>query len=206
MNWNHLFRGGILLPQFFLFSTLFATARSLTLTATTSDLGGYNISCNGADDGVIDLSVSNGTVPYTYNWDNDSSTEDLSVLTAGVYTVIVVDSIGLTDTLSITLTQPSALSISLFSTAYNGYLNAYVNGGVPPYTYQWQGPNVNTVDAIWSYLDVYSEGDHSVQVIDANNDTGNATFSMVFADFNISLSSPEVSPGSNASCLLQPKA
>ena len=34
------------------------------------------ISCNGFNDGAIDLIVSNGTPPFTYNWSNGNITEE----------------------------------------------------------------------------------------------------------------------------------
>jgi len=55
--------------------------------------------CNLGGTGEIDLTVSAGTAPYTFDWDNDAvgdndDTEDLTGLTAGDYTVIVTDANG----------------------------------------------------------------------------------------------------------------
>ncbi|MEZ4893193.1 MAG: SprB repeat-containing protein [Saprospiraceae bacterium] len=42
-----------------------------------------NVSCYGGSDGSIDLSVSGGTSPYSYNWSNGATTQDIGNLSAG---------------------------------------------------------------------------------------------------------------------------
>src|SRR5690606_11785270 len=56
---------------------------SITLTApdaisssvVLSDFSGFNVSCAKATDGTIDLTVSGGLSPYTFQWDNGATTE-----------------------------------------------------------------------------------------------------------------------------------
>jgi hypothetical protein len=56
--------------------------------------------CPGTNTGYIDISVSGGTEPYTYNWSNDAASEDLTDLPAGKYYVDITDTKGcfVTDT------------------------------------------------------------------------------------------------------------
>lgn len=48
----------------------------------------------GFNNGAIDLIVTGGTAPYTYNWSNGAATQDISSLAAGSYTVTVTDATG----------------------------------------------------------------------------------------------------------------
>jgi len=71
-----------------------------------------NVSCFGGANGAIDLTVSGGVSPYTYSWSNNATSQDISGLTAGTYTVTVTDANGCTKTTSATVTQPLVLPIS----------------------------------------------------------------------------------------------
>lgn len=77
---------------------------SATFTAEIQELPVINVSdqitseTNG-NDGAIDIAITSGTAPFTFDWDNDGTgdnddTEDLSGLSGGNYTVIIMDSLG----------------------------------------------------------------------------------------------------------------
>ncbi|MDX9773080.1 MAG: PKD domain-containing protein [Bacteroidales bacterium] len=77
--------------------------------------GGYNITCNGASDGAIDLGVTGGEAPYTYAWTGPSgftsATEDISGLVAGTYNITVTDANNCTSVTSVVLLEPAVLTL-----------------------------------------------------------------------------------------------
>lgn len=87
-------------------------------TALTHELMG--------NDGAINLSVSGGTAPYTYSWTGPSgftaNTQDLTGLTAGVYSVVVTDNNGCTFTVN-NITITSSVGIIENGIAYSIYPN-----------------------------------------------------------------------------------
>ncbi|NRA13369.1 MAG: PD40 domain-containing protein [Crocinitomicaceae bacterium] len=51
-------------------------------------------STNKGADGSIDLTIESGAAPYTFEWSNGASTEDILALSKGKYTVTVTDAVG----------------------------------------------------------------------------------------------------------------
>jgi gliding motility-associated-like protein len=60
---------------------------TINITGIVTDVS----TCNPANSGAIDISVSGGTPPYTFSWSNGATSEDLNNITAGTYTVTVSD-------------------------------------------------------------------------------------------------------------------
>jgi len=76
------------------------------------NMNGYNVSCNGANDGSITASASGGTGAFIYSIDgiNFQSNALFSGLIAGNYTITYKDANDCTATESHTLNEPPALS------------------------------------------------------------------------------------------------
>ncbi|APG61102.1 hypothetical protein LPB144_12125 [Christiangramia salexigens] len=129
--------------------------------------------CNGYSDGSIDINVSGGTPSYTYLWSNGATTQDLTGIAAGTYSVVVTDANGCTDSLEgIEVGEPSELEATFGSSSdatCNGYsdgsIDINVSGGTPSYTYLWSN-GATTQD-----LTGIAAGTYSVVVTDANGCT-----------------------------------
>ena len=163
-----------LLALLFCCASFIQAQNTLDLNFTMSDYNGYNISCAGGIDGSIDLTVLNGTAPYTYVWSNGKTTEDITALVAGYYRVTVTDSQGETGEGEMTLDEPSKMLITLTpfeypnqynvscNQCYNGSIDAEVTGAVAPYTYLWTD-GTSTQDRY-----VLGAKDYILNVTDAN--------------------------------------
>lgn len=104
----------------------------------------FSVSCYGSNEGAIDLSVTGGTAPYTFQWSNGDTTEDLSNLTAGTYSVTVTDADLQSATETYTIGQPAQVvfmnAIIFDASCFNGSdggITLTTIGGTAPYTYLW---------------------------------------------------------------------
>jgi gliding motility-associated-like protein len=121
---------------------------SLTLVPATY-AGGANVSCNGANDGSVNLSIAGGCAPYAVLWSNGDTLEDADTLAAGTYGVTVTDANGCTATSAVVLTEPAPLASSMSPLTFNGgwniscngladgFVDLSVSGGSGSYTYAW---------------------------------------------------------------------
>lgn len=150
--------------------TISEPAAVLALSASNQ-----NVSCNGGNDGFINVTVSGGTAPYSYVWSNGATTQDLNNLTAGNYSLTLTDANGCTQTASYTISEPNALTINLSQTNVscfgedNGAIDATVSGGTAPYTYNWSNGD-NTED-----LNNLVAGNYTLNLVDANGCTSTAS-------------------------------
>ena len=138
-----------------------------------------NVSCNGAGNGAVTLTVTGGTVPYSYDWDNGTKTASRSNLAQGNYIVTVTDSKGCVNVNNVTVTQPLPLAVvsnnnnvSCFG-GKNGSIALTINGGTPPFGYKWnsgqQSADVQNVPP----------GTYTVEVTDTNGCTSTFTTTVV---------------------------
>jgi hypothetical protein len=79
-----------------------------------------NVSCAGLSNGAIDITVTGGSGSYSYLWSpGGATTQDLTGLTAGTYTVVVTDSYLSTATLPVVVGTIPYADISGTLTYYN---------------------------------------------------------------------------------------
>ncbi|CAN5423527.1 hypothetical protein BH09BAC1_BH09BAC1_23410 [soil metagenome] len=102
-----------------------------------------NVNCNGQSTGTTDLGPTGGTTPYTALWNDANTSVIRSGMAAGSYTATVTDANGCTANAPVSITQPSALTLTQTHTnascngAANGTANLTVGGGQPNYSYLW---------------------------------------------------------------------
>jgi hypothetical protein len=158
-------------------ATRSATVGSSSAPSMTLSFSVTNAS-NGQSNGAINLTVSNGTAPFTYKWSNNAATEDLANIAAGTYSVTVTSASSGTATGSATVGSSSTPSMTLNFSATNasngqnnGAINLTVSNGTAPFTYKWSN-NATTEDLV-----NIAAGTYSVTVTSASSGTatGSAT-------------------------------
>jgi gliding motility-associated-like protein len=127
---------------------------NIGLNLVVNDYNGFGVSCAGECDGEILAVVSGGTAPLTYAWSTGSTAAGVDELCPGTYSVTVTDAAGNSAVASATLTEPLPIDIVLTGTlpsdfgTSDGAIFAVVNGGNPPYEYEWFGPVTGNTAAL----------------------------------------------------------
>ena len=146
---------------------------ALMASAIASD-----ISCYGAADGSVDLSVSGGTAGYTFAWSGpggfSATSEDISGLESGDYSVTITDANGcLLDMPGIaSIAEPAALAVTSSGTGIScngetdGSIEIIATGGTAPYQFDWSGPGGFSSTA--QNISGLGPGVYDLQLTDAN--------------------------------------
>jgi choice-of-anchor B domain-containing protein len=116
-----------------------------------------NVLCNGAATGGVTITTTNGLAPLSYLWSNGATSQQLTNVTAGSYTVTVTDGSGCKASGAFTITQPNAVNAAptiqqiSCNGGSNGVVAALITGGSSPYSYNWslvppvQNPSSSTL-------------------------------------------------------------
>ncbi|MFH1319447.1 MAG: PKD domain-containing protein, partial [Bacteroidota bacterium] len=140
-------------------------------TATIINSG--SVSCYDGNDGLATVSVSGGTFPYTYQWDDFplfQTTPIAANLPAGTYTVTIRDVNDCVASASVTIYEPAPILFNPSSTnpacfgSCDGSVGVTVAGGIPPYTYLWNDPAAQTTATVTGLC----AGIYNVVITDAN--------------------------------------
>ncbi len=121
--------------------------------------------CGGFSTGVITAIATGGIAPYTYQWSNGATSNPITNLPTGTYSVTVTSSTGVTGTASTTLTAPPPLGAVITVTNCNipGSMSVMATGGILPYMYMW------STGATSTSISNLSPGEYCVTVMDNNN-------------------------------------
>jgi len=106
--------------------------------------------CHGANDGTIELEVTGGQSPYSFLWSNDMMTEDIAGLGPGLYRVRVTDASNCSQFDELEIVEPEALRLAdstvtpaSCAIVRNGSFSLEVEGGNPPYRYNWSNFSID---------------------------------------------------------------
>ncbi|PZQ98597.1 MAG: hypothetical protein DI539_29270, partial [Flavobacterium psychrophilum] len=189
-------------------TTLFSAGQTPDLSAITTDLNGkdriansivdmgayefsigvtsvkQDVLCYNDANGSITTTIVGGTPPYTYSWNTTpvQTTQNLTALAPGTYTLTVTDDDNLTTTHTVTITQPAA---ALTATVGNqvdilchgeatGEATVSATGGTGIYTYSWNTNPVQTTDTATGLV----AGTYIATVTDANNCSTTQSFTI----------------------------
>lgn len=126
-------------------------------------------SCYNYEDGSIDISISQGTAPFSFFWSTGAFTEDLDSLSAGNYFITITDGSACSVAMSIILDAPDSIQITPDITrpacngSMDGAITINVSGGQPPFAYDWTTGDTSHI------LTGLSAGNYIVTVSDAND-------------------------------------
>ncbi|MCP4441216.1 MAG: hypothetical protein GY810_20110, partial [Aureispira sp.] len=157
--------------------TLSQPATAVDVTASVTSLfNGAQISCFGANDGVITAVGSGGTAGYSYVWSNGQTDAAATALVDGVYTVTVTDANTCTDEFTVTITEPAEITTSIASSVSvscngdsTGQATVTSTGGTGAITYQWDASAFSQTNSVAVGLPT---GTYGVTATDANSCTG----------------------------------
>lgn len=154
------------------------------LNASVSNLNGPEInlvsledeSCFNVNDGEIELDISAGTPPFTYDWSpSGGNNPNASNLSPGEYTFTVTDAAGCVATQTFTISGANELIVeteteNTFCATQSGFINLTVSGGAGGYSFEWN-PNVSNS----SSADNLDAGNYNFIVTDQNGCTVNGS-------------------------------
>ena len=148
-----------------------ATVTVVSLKASIDSI--IPISCYGLCTGYLKAGISNGFAPYNYIWSSNQTSNSISNLCAGSYSVTVKDATGCIDSSKTTLSTPEPLTATFDSKptqckVNDGSIKVMMTGGNGGYRYEWKSDTTDTYKALAS-------GNYSVTVVDSKQ--CRATFS-----------------------------
>ncbi|SHJ48249.1 Por secretion system C-terminal sorting domain-containing protein [Aquimarina spongiae] len=134
----------------------------------TVDFLKNDVTCSRGNDASLEALVTGGVPPYSYEWSNGGTTQNIDNLIAGTYIVFVVDANGCQVEGTITVEQPNTITIEPVAVesptcaeGNDGQIDLNITGGQAPYTYLWNtGSTSNSLQNL-------SAGIYRIEITDA---------------------------------------
>ncbi|KPK81499.1 MAG: hypothetical protein AMS27_15395, partial [Bacteroides sp. SM23_62_1] len=183
-----------------------------------------DVSCYEDGDGAIDVTMSGGIAPYTYAWGHGPTTEDVSGLSGGSYSLNVTDANGCEVDSTFTVYEPFALILSIDSVdnvtcpgGSDGAVYASATGGTVPYQFSIDGGMTWQGSGTFSGL---TANNYTIDLLDNNLCTDDSTVVVIESDTilptvlcqnitvqldasgNVSITPAQIDNGSSDNCLI----
>jgi uncharacterized protein (DUF2141 family) len=146
---------------------------------------GFNTSlllCNGDRNGTALALPQGGTPPYRYTWSTEQTTAGIDQLSDGTYSAVVTDARGCMVLGQAEISAPDGLTVTAEPVhprcqgEANGSVQLHVEGGKPPYQYQWSsGQQTESISQL-------PAGTYAVRISDANGCFINRSYELAQPD------------------------
>ncbi|NQW37397.1 MAG: gliding motility-associated C-terminal domain-containing protein [Flavobacteriales bacterium] len=131
--------------------------------------------CDEPNSGAIDLQVTGGSPPFTFQWSNGATTEDLQDIEANDYTVTVIDSQGCQRQATFVVTRQAPIELNLLTSVTVSCENKTViqrneliiAGGVAPYSINWSNGTVSGTNG-----EIMHTGQNSTVIVKVTDSLG----------------------------------
>lgn len=134
--------------------------------------------CHGDTTGTAFAAGTGGQPPYTYQWSTGATTQSISGLGAGIYSVTVTDAFACTKNVFFQITEPDEIFDNAVVTDIGcsgsgiGSISTSVTGGVAPYSFNWS--NGSTTSSVTGL----TAGPYSLTITDANGCVKNYNYTI----------------------------
>ena len=141
-----------------------------TLAATADSIPAL---CNGSSDGLVNVTATGGTQPYSYILGSGSpqTSATFNNLSSGSYSITVIDLQGCQVTLNQSVTEPTAIQLTEINSTNsscnlpNGGLEVNATGGISPYIYSINNFSTNQSTGLFTNISALT---YTVGVQDGN--------------------------------------
>lgn len=154
------------------FAITMSSVPTVTVTPTPAQ-------CFGTSTGSAITNTTGGTAPYTYVWSTTpvQNTSNANGLAAGTYSITVTDALGCSVPLTVTITQPPVITVSVTPVnptcgGTNGSASVISGGGTGAHTYLW------STAAAGTSISNLAPGSYSIDVTDASGCSQSQTFNI----------------------------
>ncbi len=167
-----------------------------TANATITSIAQLNIAINKTDaacfegKGKAKATVSGGTAPFNFAWNNGSLVDSISNVSAGNYVVTVSDLNGCSATANTTILQTDSVSLSgisvtnvlCFGNNTGSIFIATTAGGTAPYTYAWSnGATTKNISGV-------NAGNYSITITDSKDCSATRSFAITQPNASLNVS------------------